>query len=149
MMINNQYINQIEAPVNVGELKLRVWDFINSLDKTDLTEDEIKNIVVNMGNLGTILDESDNPKFDWYLNTIVDNDLWANCGTCSIVCPNHLVKFEEKPFIQEECYRKGNGMCQEVCPRVIAGAYEIRSRLNSFEEYFYGNQILKVNLVGL
>lgn len=75
MMINNQYINQIEAPVNVGELKLRVWDFINSLDKTDLTEDEIKNIVVNMGNLGTILDESDNPKFDWYLNTIVDNDL--------------------------------------------------------------------------
>lgn len=114
-----------------------------------MTEDEIKNIVVNMGNLGTILDESDNPKFDWYLNTIVDNDLCAKCGTCSIVCPNHLVKFEEKPFIQEECYRKGNGMCQEVCPRVIAGAYEIRSRLNSFEEYFYGNQILKVNLVGL
>ncbi|MCQ2970542.1 MAG: Coenzyme F420 hydrogenase/dehydrogenase, beta subunit C-terminal domain [archaeon] len=142
-MMINKYINQIDTSIDALELKLRVWDFINSLDKTDLSEEEIKNIVSNIGNLGTTLDESNPPKFEWYLNTIVDNDLCAKCGACSIVCPNHIVEFEEKPFIVKECLRKGNGMCQEVCPRVNAGSYEIRTRLNSFEEYYYGKSDIK------
>ena len=29
-------------------------------------------------------------------------------------------------------------MCQEVCPRMTTGQYEIRSRLNLNEEYYFG-----------
>ena len=56
--------------------------------------------------------------YEWKLNEIVDNGLCAKCGTCVVVCPNNLLTFEEVPKLTEECLRKGNGMCHDVCPRV-------------------------------
>jgi len=76
---------------------------------------------------------------EWKLNdVIVDTNQCAKCSTCAIVCPNNLVKFNEKPYIGEECLRKGNGMCFEVCPRVSSGKYQIKIREKFKEEYYYG-----------
>ena len=76
--------------------------------------------------------------YEWKLNEIVDNGLCAKCGTCVVVCPNNLLTFEEVPKLTEECLRKGNGMCHDVCPRVSSGKYQIKIRENFKEEYYYG-----------
>ena len=59
-------------------------------------------------------------------------------------------KFAARPVMltikgnsNEECLRKGNGMCKEVCPRIISGSYDIRTRLNLSEEYYYGSTNVK------
>jgi coenzyme F420 hydrogenase subunit beta len=75
---------------------------------------------------------------EWKLNeVIVETNQCAKCSTCAIVCPNNLVKFDNKPYIEEECLRKGNGMCFEVCPRVSSGKYQIKLRENFKELYYY------------
>ena len=76
--------------------------------------------------------------YEWKLNEIVDNGLCAKCGTCVVVCPNNILKFEEVPKLSEECLRKGNGMCYDVCPRVSSGKYQIKIRENFKKEFYYG-----------
>ena len=76
--------------------------------------------------------------YEWKLNEIVDSGICARCGTCTIVCPNSILTFDERPKLIDECLRKGNGMCFEVCPRVSSGKYQIKIRENFKEEYFYG-----------
>ncbi|WP_457611926.1 Coenzyme F420 hydrogenase/dehydrogenase, beta subunit C-terminal domain [Methanocaldococcus sp.] len=75
---------------------------------------------------------------EWKLmDEIVNTDMCALCSTCSIVCPNNLVGFDEKPYLKDECLRKGNGMCYEVCPRVSSFKYQVKLRENFKEEYYY------------
>ncbi len=81
--------------------------------------------------------------YEWKLNEIVDNGLCAKCGTCVVVCPNNLLVFEDTPKLTDECLRKGNGMCYDVCPRVSSGKYQIKIRENFKEEYFYGKGDVK------
>ncbi len=76
--------------------------------------------------------------YEWKLNDIVDNGICAKCGTCTVVCPNGILTFEDRPKLTEECLRKGNGMCFEVCPRVSSGKYQIKIREKFKEEYYYG-----------
>ncbi|ACX72612.1 nitrite and sulphite reductase 4Fe-4S region [Methanocaldococcus vulcanius M7] len=76
--------------------------------------------------------------YEWKLNEIVDGNMCARCGTCTVVCPNNLLTFEDRPKLKDECLRKGNGMCFEVCPRVSSGKYQIKIRENFFEKYYYG-----------
>ena len=141
----NEYLNDLikkDKNINISKLKLRLWDHINYIaneNNEELNEDTIKEIISKIASLKTIDDSKFSIKYDWFLNSIVDNDLCAKCGSCSIVCPNNIIVFEEKPFLKEECLRKGNGMCKEVCPRLISGSYDIKTRLNSFEEYYYGS----------
>lgn len=144
----NKYIDQIisksldsDNKELVTRLKLRIWDLANKVaDESDepLTENTIKDIVSHITDIDGFLDKKADFKYDWALNLVVDTDLCAKCGTCAVVCPNHLIKFDERPYITEECLRCGNGMCQEVCPRMVSGQYEIRNRLNSREKYYMG-----------
>lgn len=120
--------------IDILKLKLKVWEHANLIsENVEITKDIIDKILEDI----SILDNQKPVKYDWFLNKIVDSDMCAKCGTCSVVCPNNLIKFNEKPFISEECLRKGNGMCAEVCPRMMAGSYDIRNRLNTFEEFHY------------
>ena len=99
-----------------------------------LTEDVINTILNDL----SVIDEDISFNHDWKLNNeIVESDLCAKCGTCSVVCPNDLVKFNEKPFISEECLRKGHGMCAEVCPRQLTGSYDVRNRLDNLKKYYH------------
>ncbi|ACV24942.1 coenzyme F420-dependent sulfite reductase [Methanocaldococcus fervens] len=76
--------------------------------------------------------------YEWKLNEIVDSGICARCGTCTIVCPNNILTFDEKPKLTDECLRKGNGMCYDVCPRVSSGKYQIKIREKFYEKYYYG-----------
>ncbi|WP_455644856.1 Coenzyme F420 hydrogenase/dehydrogenase, beta subunit C-terminal domain [Methanosphaera sp.] len=144
----NKYINQLisktyntENKEIITELKLRIWQQANNITQQtgqELTEDTIKQLIKNIDNIDQFINQSENTKFDWALNKIVDEKLCAKCSTCSIVCPNQLIDFKESPEIHEECLRKGNGMCMEVCPRQSTGSYAVRTRLNLTEEYYYG-----------
>ncbi len=133
----NKCINDFlksDKSVDVADLKLKVWDYARMIsDDGKITEDDINEILSDLA----VLDKDISISRDWALNKIVDTDLCAKCGTCSVVCPNDLVKFQERPYISEDCLRKGNGMCLEVCPRMVTGAYDTRNRLNSYEEYHY------------
>ena len=121
--------------IDVLNLKLKVWDFARLLsDNGELNRDSINKILNDL----SIFNQDVSFKRDWALNKIVDTELCAKCGTCSVVCPNEIVDFNEKPYILEDCLRKGNGMCMELCPRNITGSYDVRNRLNLFEEYYYG-----------
>ncbi|WP_048057845.1 Coenzyme F420 hydrogenase/dehydrogenase, beta subunit C-terminal domain [Methanothermococcus okinawensis] len=75
--------------------------------------------------------------YEWKLNEIVDNGLCAKCGMCVVVCIKDLLTFEGVPKLKDECLRKGNGMCYDVCPRVSSGKYQIKIRENFKEEYYY------------
>lgn len=76
--------------------------------------------------------------YEWKLHEIVDSGLCAKCGTCVVVCPNNLLKFENGPKIIEECLKKGSGMCYEICPRVSSDKYQIKIREGFKEECYYG-----------
>ena len=129
----NDFLKENKS-IDVLNLKLKIWDYIRVLSEDiEFSEDSIKEILSDL----SVLNQNTSVKYDWALNKIVDSDLCAKCGTCSVVCPNDLVNFREKPYIFENCLRKGNGMCMEVCPRTISGSYDIRNRINSFEEYYY------------
>ena len=136
MLINkclDDYI-QKNQKIDVGNLKLRVWDLANLMAENEkITEDIINKILDDL----SVLNKPLSINYDWALNQIVDSAMCAKCGTCSVVCPNNLVEFSEKPYISQECLRKGQGMCMEVCPRKITGSYDVKNRLNSFEEYYY------------
>ena len=125
---NNQYVDSVD-------LKLKIWELAKVLSSTgEITKELINNILDDL----THLDEKISSEYEWKLkDEIVDTDLCAKCGTCNIVCPNNLVKFKEKPFINDECLRKGHGMCAEVCPRQYTGTYDVRNRLDNLEEYYY------------
>ncbi len=76
---------------------------------------------------------------EWLLESkIVNTDMCAKCSVCAIVCPNNIVDFKDRPYLKEECLRKGHGMCFETCPRVSSGKYQIKIRENFKEEYYYG-----------
>lgn len=79
----------------------------------------------------------------WKLDSIVDNEFCAKCGSCEIVCPNDLIEFDEKPHLIGQCKRDGHGMCYEVCPRVTSGGHQISIREQFFEEYYYGKGSIK------
>lgn len=121
--------------IDILDLKLKVWNFAKLIsDNGVITEDVINTILNDL----SVIDEDISFKHDWKLNKeIVESDLCAKCGTCSVVCPNDLVKFNEKPFISEECLRKGHGMCAEVCPRQLTGSYDVRNRLDNLKKYYY------------
>lgn len=126
--------------IDVTNLKLRVWDFAKLLsDNNELKEENINKVLKDL----SVINQNMSFKRDWALNKIVDTDLCAKCGTCSVVCPNNLIDFNERPFISEDCLRKGNGMCSEVCPRTASGSYDIRNRLDSFEQYYYARSDIK------
>ena len=120
--------------VDIIDLKLKIWNIINSAYFENLTQEAVDKIINDISGFKDIPFD-----YEWNLNKIVDSELCAKCGTCSVVCPNSLIKFQEKPFIREECLRKGNGMCAEVCPRIITGSYDVRNRLDSFEKYYYAS----------
>lgn len=130
----NEFLRENKS-IDVLDLKLKIWDAANLMsDNGEITEEIVKDILSDFASV----DNAPSVVHEWELNKrVVQTDLCARCGTCSVVCPNDLVKFNERPFILEECLRKGNGMCLEVCPRQIAGSYDVRNRLNSFEEYYY------------
>ncbi len=64
----------------------------------------------------------------WMLNSIIDSDQCAKCGTCTILCPNNILTFDDGPKLTDKCLRKGRGTCHEVCPRVSSGGYQISIR---------------------
>ena len=130
----NEFLKENKS-IDILDLKLKIWNIANSMLKNgEITEKIIKDILSDLASV----DDAPSVVHEWELNKrVVQTDLCARCGTCSVVCPNDIVKFNERPFISEECLRKGNGMCLEVCPRQIAGSYDVRNRLNSFEEYYY------------
>lgn len=104
----------------------------------EITQEIVNKIAEKMINTGDYLKKfSDNSNPEWALNKIVDNGFCAACGTCEIVCPNNFVDFDEGPSLGEYCRRLGHGMCQEVCPRVSSGRYQISLREDFFEEYYY------------
>ena len=141
-LINNCINNFLKnnKSVDVANLKLKIWDYAKLLSNNgELNEDNINEILNDL----SILEQDISFERDWALNKIVDTDLCAKCGTCSVVCPNDLVNFQERPYISEDCLRKGNGMCMEVCPRTITGSYDVRNRLDSFEEYHYAKSDIK------
>ena len=120
--------------ISINDLKLKVWNYAKLISENGLiTEENINKILSDL----SVLNENKPVNHEWFLNKIVDSDICAKCGTCSVVCPNNLIHFDEKPFISQECLRKGSGMCSEVCPRMITGSYDVRNRLNSFEEFYY------------
>lgn len=143
----NEHINEIiensddsDNESFITELKLRIWSYVNNVfsNNVKLSDESINKLLSN------IVDEKDfnkNMEYKWALNQIVDSKLCAKCGTCSVVCPNSIIGFDETPYLKEECLRRGNGMCQEVCPRMTTGQYEIRSRLNLNEEYYFGKSL--------
>lgn len=129
----NQFLKENKS-IDINDFKLKVWNYAKLLfDNNEFSEDNINEILSDL----TVLNPDVSVEYDWALNKIVSTDLCAKCGTCSVVCPNELIKFQEMPYISEDCLRKGNGMCMEVCPRMITGSYDVRNRLNSFEEYYY------------
>ncbi len=73
---------------------------------------------------------------EWALDNIINTDQCAKCGTCTILCPNNLLTFEEAPKLTATCLRKGHGTCHEICPRVSSGKYQIKIRENLEEEKF-------------
>ena len=98
--------------------------------------DEINN---KIHSLECYLHSFKNPEdYKWELNKIVDNEICARCGTCTVVCPNNLLEFKDKPVLTNECKRNGHGMCLEVCPRNSSGKYQISIREKLFEDYYYG-----------
>ncbi len=120
--------------INILDLKFKLWNYANLISENGkITEEIINNILADL----SVLKENKHINHEWFLNKIVDSNLCAKCGTCSIVCPNNLILFDEKPFIAQECLRKGSGMCSEVCPRMVTGSYDIRNRLDFFEEFYY------------
>ena len=121
--------------IDVASLKLKMWEFAKLMaNNAEITEDIVNKILEDL----SVIENAVPTVHEWALNRdIVQTDICAKCATCSIVCPNDLVKFNERPFILEQCLRKGNGMCAEVCPRKITGSYDVRNRLDSFEEYYY------------
>lgn len=81
-------------------------------------------------------------QWEWKLkDEIVDTELCAKCGTCVVVCPNDLLDFENHPKLIEECLRKGNGMCYDICPRVSSGGYQIKIRESFKKEFFMGKEM--------
>ena len=129
----NQFLKENKS-IDITDFKLKVWNYAKLLsDNNEFNEDNINEILSDL----TVLNHDVSIEYDWALNKIVATDLCAKCGTCSVVCPNELINFQEMPYISEDCLRKGNGMCMEVCPRMITGSYDVRNRLNSFEEYYY------------
>jgi coenzyme F420 hydrogenase subunit beta len=151
--IINKYINQlINEKYQLGneefiaELKMRIWDRANALaanQDAEFNENYIKEIVDNIGDVEEFVKEPSNINYEWQLNKIVDEELCAKCGTCSIVCPNSIIDFTNHPELKEQCLRDGNGMCQEVCPRTSTGAHQIEIRAKLFEEFYYGKGNLK------
>lgn len=145
-LINEKYdINNEEF---ITELKMRIWDRANVLAQNrdeEFTPDFIKEIVDTIGNIEEFVKQPSDFKYEWKLNKIVDEDICAKCGTCSIVCPNSIIDFTNHPELKEQCLRDGNGMCQEVCPRVSTGAHQIKIRANFLgnEKYYYGKGNVK------
>lgn len=138
-----EYINKLKSKASSGiseELIDQILtDAKNMAKNTEIKEEEIVNKlaekIINTGEYIKNFTDDSNP--EWLLNRIVDNEFCAACGTCELVCPNNLVDFDEGPSLGDYCKRLGHGMCNEVCPRVSSGRYQISLREAFFEEYYY------------
>ncbi len=119
------------------ELKMRIWDYVNTLND-EIDSKTLEEIINNIKNPNEFVKENYNPEYKWALNKIVSEDMCSKCGTCSIVCPNGLIDFTNKPSIHEECLRDGNGMCFEVCPRTNSAGHHISIRTKLKADYYYG-----------
>lgn len=120
------------------KLKLRVWDKINTMSKrkeNSLTE-STNDLIYSTDNIQSFLDRVEKTE-KWELNTIIDNGICAKCGTCSIVCPNNAIYFNNYPYITVDCPRKGMGTCMDVCPRIKSGSNPLLNALNIKNEYFH------------
>ena len=99
----NEHINEIiensddsDNESFITELKLRIWSYVNNVfsNNVKLSDESINKLLSN------IVDEKDfnkNMEYKWALNQIVDSKLCAKCGTCSVVCPNSIIGFDETP----------------------------------------------------
>ena len=128
------------------ELKNRINDAAQEIateKNIEVTGEVIKEVINKINSLDDYLNELKTPKdHDWELNKIVDNEICAKCGVCTIVCPNNILEFKDKPQLKEQCKRDGHGMCLEVCPRNSSGKYQISIREKLYEDYYYGKTSL-------
>lgn len=139
------FINKLKNKASEGiseQMISQILEESKSIAKSsgdgEVTEEIINKVAEKMINTGDYLKKlTDDNNPEWLLNRIVDNDFCAACGTCEIVCPNNFVDFNEGPSLGEYCRRLGNGMCNEVCPRVSSGRYQISLREDFFEDYYY------------
>ena len=144
-LINKNIDKLINKHYNTGsdefltELKMRIWDYVNTVSKEGVDAEKLEEIINNINNPEEFIKETYNPEYKWELNKIVSEDLCSKCGTCSIVCPNGLIDFTDHPSIHEECLRNGNGMCFEVCPRTYSAGHQISIRTKLKEDYYYGD----------
>ncbi len=106
----------------------------------EVTEDIIGEVINGMGSIQDFIDKNlKEPKeYKWALNKIVETDMCAKCGSCTVVCPNDILEFTDRPQLTSECRRDGQGMCMEVCPRMYSAKHMIEVRENFKEEYYYG-----------
>ena len=121
------------------KLKLKVWDEINTFaDNQDekIKEKRLNELFESYENLNSFMGKV-NKSDEWFLGKIVDEKICAKCGTCSIVCTDEAIYFDDFPYIDIECPRKGFGTCYNVCPRISKGSYQIREKLDLQEEYYH------------
>ena len=151
MYINN-YINQITKSMSpdqqeevAEELKTHILDSADAIaaEKNVEVDETIINEAISLMGPAEKVAKMYPKKKSWKLNNIVNSDICAKCGTCTVICPNNILSFEGKPELTAECLRNGHGMCFEVCPRVSSGKYQIKIRENFKEDYYYGKGNLK------
>ncbi len=151
MYINN-YISQVTKGMSpdqhkevAEELKTHILDSADAIaaEKNVEVDETIIREAISLLGPAEKMAKMYPKKNSWKLNSIVDSDICAKCGTCTVICPNNILSFEGKPELTEECLRNGHGMCFEVCPRVSSGKYQIKIRENFKEDYYYGKGNLK------
>lgn len=150
MRINN-YIDEVTKDMSpdqqkevADELKTHILDSADAIAaarNVEVDEAIINEAVSRMGPPEKLAKMY--PEKIWKLEKIVESDMCAKCGTCTVICPNNILSFEGKPQLKEECLRDGHGMCFEVCPRVSSGKYQIKIRENFREELYYGKGSVK------
>ena len=74
-------------------------------------------------------------EYEWFLRSaVVDAGLCTFCGACAAVCPNDRIEFrEDGPALKEECLRKGEGACKDVCQRLMTFAAKIAPNIFGFK----------------
>ncbi len=151
-MYMNDYINKVTRGMSpnqrkeVGEeLKSHILDSadaIAALKNVEVDENIIHEAILMMSppeKLAKMYPKNQiNNDNIWKLEKIVESDMCAKCGTCTVICPNNILAFEGRPELTGECLRNGHGMCFEVCPRVSSGKYQIKLREKFENDIYYG-----------
>lgn len=147
-MIIDDYIREVTKKMSSDqekevseELKTHILDSADAIAaERNMAVDEniIHEAISRMGTPEKLAKMYPKNEYTWKLNEIVESDMCAKCGTCTVICPNNILTFKGKPELTEECLRDGHGMCYEVCPRVSSGKYQIKIREKFKEEIYYG-----------